>query len=268
MYNRRGFTIQSVGGAGGTTTLPASGSFDVDAIEAIHARWPRVAEWWPDATQQGFPATLFRFATTDTLVEPTGASFNASIRHRALTDDNGIGTTACVIRDGLVDGSDGNQSVTMEAAFEAIVVMRYDTIAAGQWGGLLAFESAGSFPFSDIFGLDNVIGVGYTTVDTDTDIADLECISTSGTTAGTRTRTTLTGARDEDQWIMCSIYIDRVAGTARFRVRNLVTNVEQEATHSTNLPSGVRLHVGVLANNGGAAACAISVAYIAVGTTA
>ena len=243
-------------------------AYDVDDIAAISARWPRVAEWRPDLSQTGFPGTLIRFGTTDTLVAPTGASLATSIRHRAMTDNNSTGTTACIVREALDGtGADGNASVTAEAGFEILAVLRYTQTRVGQWGGVVAFASAGSFPFADLYSLADVIGVGYTTVDTDTAIGDLEAISTSGTTAGTRTRTTITGARDEDQWIMCSVQVRD--GTATFRVRNLETGVDaDDVTHTTNLPAGAVLHVGVLANNGGVGTCGLDVAYIAVGMPA
>lgn len=245
-------------------------AYDVDDIAAISARWPRVAEWRPDLTQTGFPATLFRFNTTETLVAPTGASFAASIRHLAMTNSGATATAAAIIRESSGGGSDGAQSVTAEAGFELLAIIRYVTVAANQWGGLAAFASAGSFPFPDLYSLADVIGIGYTTVDTDTGIGDLEAISTNGTTAGTRTRTIITGARDVGQWIMCAIRVQD--GTATFRVRNLETGTDYPTvTHTTNLPAGAAMHIGVQANAGLAglaSACAIDVAYIAVGQPA
>lgn len=245
-------------------------AYDVDDIAAISARWPRVAEWRPDLTQTGFPATLFRFNTTEDLIEPDGVTLGSSIRHLAMTHDGGTATAAAIIRESSGGGADGAQSVTAEAGFELLAVIRYVTVAANQWGGLAAFASAGSFPFPDLYGLADVIGIGYTTTDTDTGIGDLEAISTSGTTAGTRTRTVITGARDVGQWIMCAIRVQD--GTATFRVRNLETGVDYPTvTHTTNLPAGAALHVGVQANAGLAglaSASAIDVAYLAVGMPA
>lgn len=253
-------------GSGGSGT-GVGASYDVDEISAIHARWPRVAQWWPDLSQTGFPGTLFRFATTDTLVQPIGTGI--SLRHRALTNDGTVATSACVIREADGGGGDANQSCTADAGFETLFVVRLPTAAAAdQWGLFGVAASAGTFPFPDIFSLADVCGVGYTTVDTDTLAADFEAITTSGTTAPERTRTLMPGARDINQWLMISVSV--IGTTARFRVYNMETDVEYpDVEVTTNLPVGAPLHVFAMANAGSpAAATALDVAYIAVGTNA
>lgn len=256
-----------VGGGGSGGSGGGSGaSYDVDAINAIHARWNRVAEWWPDLSQDGFPGTLFRFSSTDTLVQPSGVGL--SLRHRALTNDGSVATSACIIREADPAGNDANQSATADAGFEALFVVRLPTAAvANQWGLFGVAASAGVFPFADIFSLADVCGVGYTTVDTDTPLTDFEAITTNGTAAPQRTRALMPGARDINQWLMISVSV--LAGTARFRVLNMETAVEYpEVLATTNLPVGSRLHVFAMANTGSPASpTALDVAYIAVGTT-
>lgn len=260
-------TIENRSYYGGGSGGGSGASYDVDAINAIHARWNRVAEWWPDLSQEGFPGNLFRFATSDVLVEPDGIGL--SLRHRAMTNDASFATSACVIREADAIGNDGNQSVTADAEFEALFVVRLPIAAvANQWSLFGVAASAGSPPFPDIFSLSDVCGVGYTTVDTDTPLADFEAITTNGTTAPTRTRALMPGARNINQWLMISVSV--VDGTARFRVLNMETDVEYpEVVATTNLPVGVPLHVFAMANTGSPASpSALHVAYIAVGTNA
>lgn len=246
-------------------------SYDVDAIHAIHARWNRISQWWPDLSQSGYPAALFRFSMAETLVQPDGNGF--SLRHLSMTNDGSVATSACVVREADGSGNDGNQSATADAEFEALFVVRLPLApVANQWGLFGVAASAGGFPFPDIFSLTNVCGVGYTTVDTDTPAADFEAITTSGTTAPARTRALMPGARDINQWLMISVSVVEVDGvqTARFRVLNMETGVEYpEITATTNLPVGARLHVFAMANSGSPASpTALDVAYIAVGTNA
>ena len=253
-------------GSGGSGS-GVGASYDVDEIAAIHARWPRVAEWWPDLSQTGFPFTLFRFSTVDTLVQPSGTGL--SLRHRALTNDGTIATSACIVREADAAGNDANQSCTADAGFETLFVVRLPSAAAAnQWGLFGVAASASTFPFPDIFSLADVCGVGYTTVDTDTLAADFEAITTSGTTAPTRTRTIMTGARDINQWLMISVSV--IGTTARFRVYNMETDTTYpDVELLTNLPTGSRLHVVAMANAGNPGApTALDVAYIAVGTNA
>lgn len=253
-------------GSGGSGT-GVGASYDVDEISAIHARWLRIAEWWPDLSQAGFPGTLFRFSTVETLVQPSGVGL--SLRHLAMTNDGTTATSACIVREADAVGNDGNQSCTADAGFETLFVVRLPTAAAAnQWGLFGVAASAGTFPFSDIFSLADVCGVGYTTVDTDTLAADFEAITTSGTTAPTRSRVIMPGARDINQWLMISVSV--IGTTARFRVYNMETDVEYpEVLITTNLPSGTPLHVMAMANVGNpSTATALDVAYIAVGTNA
>lgn len=256
--------VVGVGGAGGT--------IDTDAVRAFVSRWARngrIASWFPDTTQDGFAATLFRVQDV-ALVAAVGSTFNNSFRHRTFVDLGNVATTACVLREAL-SSADGNATLAALLGFEVFAVMRYDEVAANQWGIVGAFASAGVFPFPDVWSLANQVGVGYTTLATATPIADLEAINTDGTVAGDRTRTVLAGARDVGQWIAVSVRLfpasDPGGARAVMRVRNLETGAETEATHTTNLPIGL-LHAGIIHNVGaapGGANASMSVAYFGVG---
>ncbi len=127
--------------SGGGASVPP---VQLSEIQAFRARWPNVAEWLPDLTQRGFPFTLFRFVSTETLVAPVGTTFANSIRHRAITRNTVTATAAAVVREALADGSNGNASCPVLAGFETMMVVRIDNSAADQWANFGAFADAGS----------------------------------------------------------------------------------------------------------------------------
>lgn len=247
----------------------------IDTISSLSARWDRVAEWRPDLTQTGFRATLQRFSQAggDNLVEPTGADFNTSFRHRALLRDITLPTAAAVVREALnSSGDDGNQSLAVLGGFEVFAQVRFDAVPpTGGWTLIGGFASAGPFPFADIWGLANQVGVGRTSIATATPAGALEAITTNGTAGANRTRSAMAGALVVGQWLQISVRVyrtDEVGGArARIRVRNLVTGVEVERTITTTLPTGV-LHAGIIHDVGVATPSGpanISVARLAVG---
>jgi len=242
-----------------------------DAQTAFKARWPSVGEWWPDATQRGFPAALYRLGSTDTLVAPVGTTFANSIRHRAITRTTGTATAAAIIREADGSGANANASCSTVAGFEIFTVIRFDDVAAEQWSLAGAFLDAGSFPFADLWGTTGVVGVGFTTIGTDTPITDLEFVTTNGTAGANRTRTSLGAVRATDSWLAINVRVygaHEPGGTrATCKVTNLATGLEASAEHTTTLPAGM-LHATVMQSNGvtPAGAANFSIAYFGRGT--
>lgn len=259
----------------GGASSSAGGFANADDIQNIDARWSRVERWYPDLTQTpGLPSTLARFADTEVVLEPDGATFGGSIRMRAMTA--GAGLVACVVsEDDDIDAATGGApagpaslgSITAEAGGEILVYFRVVDIDAANWLVAGFREGAGAFPFADTYSYRNVAAIGRTTVGTPTPLADLEAITTDA--AGAIQRTPIVGAAVVGDVILASVSLVRGGASARLRLHNISTNTElADVTHETRVPSGARLCAGVIFNTGaggGAVPNAIDIGTIAIG---
>lgn len=264
--NRRGY--YGLGGAGL--------GIDIDAIASFVDRWRgRVAEWHPDLTQRGFPSSeLFRFAGgSQALVEPVGSTFADSLRHRTFATPATIATQAVVLRDANVDGSDGQQSISALTGGEIYTVLRWDVMAALQWGNVGFFSTPGNFVYPDLWTLNNLCGYGWTSVGTATPVADVEVMSRD---ASALSRLSAGAVRAVGTWQVLSVRLfppsDPNGARVRVRAYNAQTGAETfDRTVATNIPTSGRLHAGIIASNGnggagvGRGAVGMSVAYWAVG---
>lgn len=259
----------------GYYALGDGGGVDIDAIESFVDRWRgRVAEWHPDLTQRGFPATLFRFVGgAEALVEPVGSTFDNSIRHRTFTTPATIATQAVVLRDANDNGSDGQQSISALTGGEIYTVLRWDAMAALQWGNVGFFSTPGSFAFPDLWSLNNICGYGWTSIATATPVANVEVMSRDATALS---RLSAGAVRAVGTWQVLSVRLfppsDPNGARVRVRAYNAQTGAETfDLTVASNIPATGRLHAGIIASNGnagggvGRGAVGMSVAYWGVG---
>lgn len=264
-----------IGGALGASGSSGGGAgAGADDILNLEARWPRVARWYPDGTQEGFPAPLIRFASAgqDVFAAADAASEATGTDRRTMVRVAAEATGAAIVREALdAGGGDGNPSLSCAVGWEALGIFDLTNVSVAQWLLLGGFATAGSFPFPEIFSLGNVAGVGFSTRAPVTPIADLEVLSTNG--AAAISRATLAGARALNVRLAVSsrLYVTSDPGGARLRgrARILSTGVETEQSLTTNLPTGM-LHFTCLHNVGAVPSgdAGIIIRHLAVGRPA